>query len=65
MRLLEHVRLLERIWYFGSYFSMDKTRAESFLNGVYARALKFHVIRMPCEKIVDLYIFLSVNITLC
>ena len=36
-----------------------------FLNGLYARALKFHGIRMPCEKIVDMYIFLSVNITLC
>ena len=44
---------------------MDKTYADSFLNGLYARALKFHGIRMPCEKIVDMYIFLSVNITLC
>ena len=44
---------------------MDKTYADSFLNGLYARALKFHGIRMPCEKIVDMYTFLSVNITLC
>ena len=46
---------------------MDKTYADSFLNGLYARVLKFHGIRMPCEKIVDMYmyIFLSVNITLC
>ena len=50
---------------FLSYFSMDKTYADYFLNGLYARALKFHGIRMPCEKIVDMYIFLSVNITLC
>ena len=41
------------------------TYADSFLNGLYARALKCHGIRMPCEKIVDMYIFLSVNITLC
>ena len=40
-------------------FFNGQDNADSFLNGLYARALKFHVIRMPCEKIVDMYIFLS------
>ena len=45
------------------FFNGHKTYADSFLNGLYA--LKFHGKGVPCEKIVDMYIFLSLNITLC
>ena len=40
---------------------MDKTYADSFLNGLYARALKFHGIRMPCEKIVVRHVYFSAS----